>query len=53
MTKERYEEIKNIEENLKGIPRFKYFEELGEKEIAEYFEYKRFVEFQKFWVGII
>lgn len=52
MKKERYEEIKEIETNLKGIARIKYLLELGDKERTEYFEHKRFIQFQKEWIGI-
>ena len=54
MEKARYEEIKNTEENLNGIARMKYLaEELSEKERTEYFEYRNFIEMQKFLTGII
>lgn len=54
MDKKRYEEIKNIEENLKGIARLKYLtEEISDQERLDYFEYKRFIKSQIEWVGII
>lgn len=53
MKRERYEEIKSIEENLDIIPRLKYMtEELSNKERTEYFKYKEYIKFQKEWVGI-
>lgn len=52
MTKERYEEIKNKEESMSTISRLNYLVSLG-KEMEEYFDYKRYVQFQKEWVGIL
>ena len=53
MNKKRYEEIKQKEQSLKGIARFKFLvEELSEKERLEYYEYKKFLEFQKEWIGM-
>ena len=53
MTYKRYLEIKRKEEKLSTIARLKFLsEEIELEELKDYFNYKRFLEFQREWLGL-
>lgn len=53
MTYKRYLEIRQKEEGLNTIARLKFLsEDIDLEELKDYFNYKRFVEFQKEWLGL-